>query len=1075
MKKNATKWTQIARMFHKKKSLYPLIFLQLLSFNVLAQITIIGTVKNPEGKPISNVSVLLKGSNNGVTTDINGNYSINLTDDKGTLAFSFTGMKSQEVAVFGNRVINIDMEEDIASLQNVVVIGYGKQSRKTITTSVSKLDSKVLENIPYTNLASAMQGTLSGVRVQSISGQPGAAPRVIIRGGTSINNPDGAAPLYIIDGVLRPIDNLATEDIESLQVLKDAAATAIYGSRGSNGVVIITTKSGRSGKTRIDYNYDLTISNPGKLYDLASARDYITLQRLGQFADPKFGNNTSNLTQAWGYGTGNDLTNNTGFTTQYLTPDNKYKLSEGWESMPDPVDPSKTLIFKETDFQKLTYQTAISHNHHINISGGTDKAAFNMGIGYLNATGTVITTKYDRLSFNLNGEIKVRDNLSFYGRVIFSNSQQNTPNAGTNVVFYRSAGLAPTAKFMFEDGTIAPGGSSSSIGNPVYYMNKIKADNSTDNLTMTTGSHFEILPGLSFDPQLSMFNISSDGYSFRPAYFSNPQSYIITRAANASNSRWRQLQADAVFSYTKNIGLSHFNGKAGFSYFKRTKMSLLANGRGASTDLIPTLNASAQATSVSSTISDLKILGYFSRLSYDYDQKYLFSASVRYDGASNLGENNKWGLFPGVSIGWNIDKEKFWKILPDGFSTFKIRASYGENGNISALDDFTSQGNYGVGVQYGGAAAIQNTAIPNPDLKWEQSKTFDIGADIGLFNRRINLLFDYYKRITSNLITTLPLPPSTGFSSVLTNLGTLQNKGFEIELNTQILPSKSAFQWDFALNAAKTKSKILKLPPNGAPNNRVGGYYIWDSKTKGYAWFGGLQEGSTMGDMFSRKQIGVYATDADALSAPTDTYIGLVDKTKFGGDTKWQDSDGNGIIDSRDKVFMGNMYPVWTGGLSNTFSLKNWRLYARLDFTLGHTIFNWARMFMDADLYTGIRMTKQEVEQSWKKQGDIAERPRYYFSGVAPQYNVFDGTSTSGNSTYYESGDFLAIREITLSYNLPSKYLSRIKINSLRFNISGNNLHYFTNYLGLNPEEGGRDDGRYAMPKSLIFSANIVF
>ncbi len=1058
-----------------RKSWALVICLQLFCYVSFSQNVITGRVTGLNGEPLAGATVKMKGSNVGTNTDDNGRYSISAAGN-GTLEFSFIGYVTQEARVDGKQVIDVILllEDSDNSLKDVVVVGYGRQSREAVTTSITKLDNKVLENVPFSNLASAMQGTLSGVRVQSISGQPGSAPRVIVRGGTSINNPNGASPLYIIDGVIRPqINDVSPDDIESLQVLKDAASTAIYGARGSNGVVIITTKSGRAGVARVNYSYDLTFSEVGKKYDLLNARDYITAHRLAVFRAPKFGDASDRLRLPAGFGTGNDLTNNTAFTLQYLSPENEHKLNEGWQSMPDPADPTKTLIFDDNNFQDLTYQTGVSHNHHISVSGGTDKAKFHAGIGYLDNQGTVITTKYKRLSFDLNGELKVKDNLSFFGRVMYSNSQQNNSPATTAETFYRSAGLAPTAKLYFEDGTLAPG-TNSGIGNPLYFMTNRLNQNSTDNLTLSVGSNWQILPGLSFDPQVSIFNVSTDAYSFTPGFWNGPLAFVDSRNANGSNYRWRQMQGDAVLTYNKNVSDHHFDVKAGFSYYGREESRLSASGRGASTDLIPTLNASGEAPAVSSSISDQTIVGYFSRLNYDYNQKYLFSMSARYDGASNLGENHKWGFFPGVSIGWNLHKEDFWMDMPEQISRLKLRASYGVNGNISGLSDFQSQGAYGVGARYGGAAAIQNTIIPNPDLKWEQSKTFDIGADFGLFNDRVTVLVDYFSRVTDNLITSLALPRSTGFTSILTNLGSLENKGIELELNANLLSPASDFQWNISFNASRIKNKILSLPPNGTKNNRVGGDLIWNPATKDYDWAGGLQEGGTLGDMYSLKQIGIYATDAAAASAPVYTYIVGADKTKFGGDTEWLDSDGNNVIDSRDQVYMGNIYPKWTGGVSNSFSYKNFNLYVRMDYTTGHTIFNYGRLFLEMNGYADGNLTQRKWDNMWREQGDIAQYSRFYWGGERVQRNNFMGVTDRGNSLYYESGNFLCVRELTLSYTIPSQILKKWKIQNLRFNVTGNNIHYFTKYSGLNPEEGGKDDGRYPMPKNIIFSANIT-
>ena len=1059
-----------------QRSRYISVLLLTFIFSAHAQNnTISGTVNSSEGETLPGVNVLVKGTTQGTITDVNGEFRIQASDDA-TLVFSFVGYLSEEVVLNGQSTIEVTLSPDVQQLGEIVVIGYGEQSRETVTTSVSKLDNEVLENVTYPNPTSALQGTLPGVRVQSISGQPGATPRVVVRGGTSINNPNGANPLYVIDGVIRPdMNNIAAEDIESIQVLKDAASTAIYGARGSNGVVVITTKSGQSGEVRVNYSYDMTYSEVGKTYDLASGRDYIRMSRLGMMVPDKFPDASFRNELPSGFGTGNDLTNNTAYTTQYLTPENEHKLNEGWESMLDPVDPSRTIIFKDTDWQDVLFREPFSHNHHLSVSGGSEKATFNASVGYLNSKGVAIQTDYERYSVNLNGELKAGDNVSFFGRVLLSRATDNEVPNITNV-FARAITLPPTTKYRFEDGTLAPG-QQLSEANPEYYITNRENENMEDNVTLSVGARWDILPGLSFQPQISVFDESTEGYAFQPAYLNGPNNLVDNRSASAYNTRRTQVQADAVLSYVNSFdGVHNLDAKVGYSYYGRKLSSFSASGQGASTDLIPTLNASAEPTAVSGSISDRVILGYFARVNYDYQYKYLLSLSMRYDGASNLGEDNKWGAFPGISAGWNLHQEEFWSdILPQDLLRLKLRASYGINGNIGELSDFAAQGAYGVGSRYAGQAGITNTIIPNPSLQWERSKTFDVGADVGLFNNRITFLFDYYRRVTDNLLTDLSLPPSTGFGSILTNLGTLENKGFEVELSARILPSTSELQWNFSFNAARVKNKILKLPDNGTENNRVGGYFVWDPAIQDYAWRGGLQEGGTMGDFFSWEQLGIYATDADAAEAPIDQQMSIEPRNKYGGDVIWNDIDENGIIDSRDLVQVGNIYPVWTGGFTNTFNYKNFTLLARFDFTTGHTIENYARAFMNGQWKLNMNITQEMVDHSWEEQGDITHMPRYYWNGDRGQANHIRSDPFLGNSTYYESGNFLAVRELTLSYNFPSAWLEKINISNLRLNITGNNLHYFTSYKGLNPEEGGRDYGRYPIPRNIIFGANITF
>ena len=1057
----------------KRILLYSVSFLMLCAFEGFGQTIITGTVKDRSGETLPGVSVKLKGTSIGTNTNTSGNYSITVSDSKGVLIFSFIGMQNQEVEISGRKVIDVTLLASIESLKEVVVIGYGSQSRETVSTSISKLDTKVLTNVPFANVASALQGTLSGVRVQTTSGMPGSAPRIIIRGGTSINNPDGAGPLYVVDGVIRSnINTIDQSDIESLQVLKDAAATSIYGARASNGVVIIATKSGKSGKAVIDYRYDMTLSDNVEKYDLLSAKDYIYYQRLGIYRSATWGNKPAQLailSSASSAGTGNDLTNNTAYTTQYLTPQNQHKLSEGWQSMPDPIDPTKTIIFDDFDFQNSLYRTGVSGNHSITASGGTEKGTFSAGLGYLNNDGIVITTNYKRLNAHINGDFKIRDNLKVFGRLLYSNSEDNNPTSTST--FGRSIGLPPTAKYKFEDGTFAPG-QSSSLGNNEYLLNTVDRKNIGDDLTVAFGAQLKILPGLSFDPQVSWWQTSGDTRNFQKAFWNGPLSYVTSRAATSSNSKSLQKQADAVFTYVKSLKNSHnIEAKAGFSYYGSSSTSLSASGRDAATDLIPTLNASALPVSVSSTESEQLIYGYFGRLNYDFNQKYLLSINARYDGASNLGDAYKWGLFPGVSIGWNVHKEGFWNSLPENLLKLKLRASYGVNGNISGLGPYTAQGQYNVGSQYGGFAAVQNTVIANTELQWEQSRTLDFGLDLGVFDNRVNIMFDVYRRETDNLLASLALPHSTGFSSTLTNLGSLENKGIELELNTRIMPSTSSFQWDLGFNVSKVSNKILKLPYNGVENNRIGGVQVWDQETGAYVWKGGLQEGGTMGDYYTYKMLGVYATDAEAASGPIDNLTPIADKKLYGGDAIIADLDGNKILDTRDQVYAGNIYPKWTGGFSNSFNYKNIGLYIRTDFTRGQTIYNYTNLSLIAQLQGDNGLSK-DVLKSWQKQGDITDVPVFVYADQQVRNKLYRGAV--GNTKFYEKGDYLAIRELTLTYDLPKALLKRAKISGMRLNVTGHNLHYFTKFSGLNPEYGGQDTGRYPIPRNLVFGLNVT-
>jgi len=1039
-----------------------------------AEINIRGMVVDDNDEPLIGVNIQVKGTNKGTTTDFDGIFIIDGVEESAVLVVSYVGFHTVEIEVEGRQYIEIVMKPDSQLLDEVVVVGYGSQSRETITGAISKIDERVLKNIPYPNVGSSLQGSLSGVRVQTTTGMPGAAPRIIIRGGTSINNPDGAAPLYVVDGVIRTnINNINQADIKSIQILKDAASTAIYGARASNGVVIIETNSGQAGKVVVDYKYDFTVSDNVKKYDLLNARDYIYYQRLGIYRSATWGNKPeqlSLLSSPSSAGTGNDLTNNTAYTPQYLSSENEHKLNEGWQSMPDPIDPTKTIIFDDFDFQNTLFRTGLAHNHYITASGGNENLTFSGGLGYQNNDGIVITTNYKRLSAHLNSDLKVNDDLSIYGRLLFSNSSDNNP---TNVnTFGRSIGLPPTAKYKFEDGSLAPG-QSNSLGNNEYLLNTQDRKNNFEDLTINFGAKWNLLPGLSFDPQISLWQTTNESRDFQMGYWNGPTSYVTSRNSSGAFSKYVQKQADAILTFLPNLRSGHnLLVKAGMSYFNSSSRNLNASGRDAATDLIPTLNAAATPLSVSSSESEQLIYGYFGRVNYDYNQKYLLSLNGRYDGASNLGDNYKWGFFPGVSLGWNLHNENFWDALPSNLLKVKLRASYGVNGNISGLGPYTAQGQYSVGGRYGGFAAIQNTVLANNELQWERSKTFDFGTDISIFNSRFGLVFDVYRRVTDNLLANMALPQSTGFSSTLTNLGSLENRGIELELNTSILPLSSEFQWDAAFNISTVRNKILQLPENGVKNNRIGGVEVWDNDKQEYVWKGGLQEGGTMGDYYTYQYLGVYATDEEASSAPLDNLTPISDKTLTGGDIILGDLDGNGVIDTRDQIYVGNIYPDLTGGFSNYFSYKNFSLALRTDFTVGHTIYNYTQLTLIAQLQGDNGLSK-ELLHSWGNQGDITDIPQFVYADQQVKNKMY--RNGVGNSMFYEKGDFLSIREITFAYEIPATLLQKIRFSGLRLNITGHNLYYFTNYKGLNPEFGGDDKGRFPIPRNIVFGLNVTF
>lgn len=645
------------------------------------QINVTGTITDVStGEPMPGVNIQVKGTAIGGISNSDGKYSLSVPDKNAILIFSFIGYKTQEIPLDGRVTLNVALTSEVLGLEEVVVIGYGTQSREVMTTSVSKLNIAVLANIPFANVASSIVGNLAGVRAENVSGMPGSTPRIIIRGGTSINNPNGASPIYVVDGVIRDnLDAINTMDVESIQVLKDASSTAIYGARGSNGVVIVTTKSGKAGPTQVTYDYKLTVSREIRKYDLLNSKEFVYYQRLGMLDLAYYAPQYLSIMNGNQYigGIGNDLTNKTWDSLQPLTPQNEYKLQEGWQSLIDPADSSRTLIFSETDWQDVCFKTAISHDHSLLVSGGNENATFNLGLGYLDAEGVYQNTNYKRITMNLNGNIKISDKINVFGRIAFANEKDfNVPDE--YFWFKQYLLLPPTVKHFFEDGS--PGtGQSIDYANPEYFLSTYDPNNNRNKITLILGGQWKIFKGLTFDPQISLYQATSNSRLFQKSYWNGPLNFVNQRAAQGSFSKKFNPQVEGVFTYLKSINDVHnIEVKAGFSYYENNNFSIGAKGQGAATDNISTLNASSTPTMVTGDESRMVIMGYFSRVNYNYKEKYLFNASLRYDGASNLGTDHKWGAFPGISLGWNMHNEDFWKnLLPEGLLKLKLRTSYG--------------------------------------------------------------------------------------------------------------------------------------------------------------------------------------------------------------------------------------------------------------------------------------------------------------------------------------------------------------------------------------------------------------
>ena len=620
----------------------------------------------------------------------------------------------------------------------------------------------------------------------------------------------------------------------------------------------------------------------------------------------------------------------------------------------------------------------------------------------------------------------------------------------------------------------------------------------TRRTTFSFGADWEIIKNLSLKAYTNFYYYDYLYQSFNKA--SQRQTATtpdVTRQAYAYDAKSLQQQHTVTLDYSRNFGQHNLAVLGGGEFFDYSEFVFTATGQKAPTDDIYTLNGSTERTATTSSTSAYRILSGFGRLTYDYDDKYLFTAVARYDGISRLAPDNRWGFFPGISAGWNLHKEDFFvnSGVTKVVTTLKPRISYGFNGNVAGLGNYEVQGVYSLQSVYSGYQGYLNTGIVNQALRWEKSRSFEAGADIGLFNNRIMLLAGYYRRITSDLLTDLALPGYTGFTSLRTNLGTFQNSGFETEIVANVLNLQSGLKWDVGFNASFNANKILKLPENGNDRNRQGGTQIFDPESGQIVWVGGYQEGGTLGEIFAYRQERILRDWDDVNAVAANRYdkiaelygpalwSGLTNKTGKlpiePGDVLWADLDQNDTIDFRDRVKVGSTIPKLVGGFTSNLSWKGIALSARFDFALGHTIYNDVAA-RTLGQYQGTFNIIDWVKRSWSPDNTDTDIPKFYYADQLAKKNFTRENNASANlngntSRLYEKGDYLALRELTLSYNVPFEIVKKASISSLTVYLTGQNMVYFTKYSGTAPEIGGVDSGRYPLPKSYILGLQVSF
>ena len=1067
-------------------------------------LTIKGVVLDETGQSVIGATVLEEGTENGTITNLDGEFFLTVAKGK-SLVISYIGFETQRIRVVNEKQLKIILHEDSELLDEVVVVGYGvKQKRSTMTTAISKMDQKVLQNAALSNAAQALQGTVSGLRVTNTSGAPGSAPTIVLRGGAGIES--AGSPLVVVDGVVRSMSDINPSDIESIQVLKDAASTAIYGARANNGVILVQTKKGKAGHTQVSYKFKGGMNFARKGYEYMDAENYIRFGRLGRMYS---GGSITDIDNTRGYGAVYGANNPEQYSIRYLDG-NENLLQEGWKQMTDPVT-GKQIVFKDygTTLRDEVYKDpAFTQDHYLSFNGGSEKGTFAASLGYYSEDGTVKGTEYRRFSGTLNGNYKVLPILNIKGGVSFSTS--TAPELYYDDMadlFERMQSMEPTWKPFFDDGS--PNyGYGKRDGNPLYWLDKLTNKNNTRKTTLNIGADLELVKDKLFLRENSSIYYEDYTRELFDKEYRDYWNVNTERKASFAYQRTIQQQHSVQLEYTDTFKENHnFSAMLGGEYFENQYTEYSGSGQGAPFDDIPTLNASGNENMTAYSYREgYRIASFFGRVTYDYKRRYLFTAVARYDGISRLSDN-RWGFFPGVSAGWNIHEEAFFHNSPiaNVVSTLKPRISYGINGNVNGINNYDVYGLYGQASgthPYNGVNGILNTAVINSQLRWEKSKSFEAGLDLGFLNNRFNLILDYYNRTTSDLLTDVNLPGYTGFDSFKTNLGTLRNSGFEVEGNLNLITNPKGFNWNFSFNASYVFNKIVKLPDNGNENNRQGGSQVWDPASQQVIWVGGYQEGHTLGDIYAYQQVKILRDEnevAQLAGNRIDMIAGLygpnvseADRQRYGltkpieaGDVLWADLNGDNVIDQLDRVKVGNIYPKWTGGFSTTLSYKNVSLYGRFDFAVGHTILNMVAM-RSIGQSVGFKNIIADGLDCWTAENPDTDLPKSYYDDSTNKKNIYRDTAGSDitsvdnrSSRFYEKGDYLALRELTLSWKLPAKWISKIHITDASLYVTGQNLFYITGYSGTSPEAPlvypGVDTGRYPTPRTVLVGASVSF
>lgn len=988
------------------------------------QQTVKGIIKGPDGLPVIAANISQKGTNNATITDLNGNFTLNVTGRQPVLVISYIGYVTTEVNVSGRVFVEVVLQEDVAALDEVVVVGYGTMRKKDVTGAVSSVRSGEITKNATSNVMQAIAGKMSGVQVVQNSGTPGGDVSILIRGVGTIND---ASPLYVIDGV--PVSGgmwyLNPNDVEFIDVLKDASATAIYGSRGANGVVMVTTKQAQEGHTEINFDYSYGIQHSAKTYKMLDASQYAALH-------------------------------------------NEMRTNAGPEYSLNPAFADPESLGAGTDWMDAIFRTAPMQKVNLSMLGGNQKISHATSLGYYTQDGIMKNSSYNRLSLQSNISSKLASNITVRANVNLSAENRRTQPVST--VIQNAMRILPSIPIYDDNGEYAgPTGNAEWNGNalnPVAIINeqnyRMKGFRMLSNISL----EWEIIKGLKFKTTGG----AELGYDYNNSYIPKYK-WGMNESKNTVQtvtSAYEQLYLwDNTLNYDKAFGKHRINAMIGTSYQEYKKESVSAAGSGRASELTTELDNATKATDVGGNSYRWALMSYMARLHYSYDDRYLLTATFRADGSSKFGKDNRFGYFPSFAAAWNIGNEAFMQSVKP-VSLLKLRAGYGQTGNqnigaYAFADKLSVNGVYNFGSQRGFESNLVNLIYPyllsNPSVKWESVEQYNVGLDIGFLQNRIVANLDFYVKNTRDMLTKKPVPQTSGTSLEQAdwppvNIGKVLNRGFEFTVNTKNFVGE--FKWETSLNMSFNHNEVVS----------IGGPEILNGVSL-------IREGQPINSFYGYELGGIYQTLDEVFTGPVmenrapDKASHNPYKNTSPGDMWFVDVDGNGEINDLDRTVIGNPSPDCIFGFNNTFSYKNFDLSIFFQGALGNQVWNGVRASHESmnSTYNQLATTLER----WTGEGSSYSMPRAIYA---------DPNNNSRASTrWLEDGAYAKLKNLTFGYTLPEKWIRKAKMKALRLYVSLDNLCTITNYSGLDPEAGlsGLDYGVYPSARTYMFGVSVKF